>query len=376
MNINNMLKIFEKELLQNLRETKGNAMMVLFPIVLIVILGTALSTMFGKDAELDVAKVLYTNKAGKELAAGFESFMEHAGELGIEFEETDDIEAGIGSVKHAGYSCYVLLKDDPQEIILYKNDRYYFEANLVEIILHSFVGKYNAISVVAAENPAMLETVMEDPEIDLLELKSLDRERQPSSMDYYSVTMLTMILFYSAMTGYWSVKNEQNLKTGNRILCSPVHKSEILTAKVMGSIIVTIIQGFLVLVFSRFVLNAYWGANIWPIIAVIISEAIMAVSVGVGIAFTVRNEAASSSILNTVIPIFVFFGGGYVPFEVLGEFLQKISVISPIRWMNMAIFNVVYSNDFSHVPVAIAINLVIAVIFITVSSLAYRKEAV
>jgi len=376
MNLGNVFKIFNKEMLHNMRETKGNVMMILFPIILIVILGMALSPVFGTQTEIGEVKVLYTKAEDSEISAGFERFMEYAGKVGMKFEETDDIEAGVASVKQATYSCYVLLKDHPQEIILYKNNRYYFEANLVETMLRTFVEKFNVISAVASENPVMLEKALEEPKTGFTDVKLLNRERQPGSLDYYSVTMLTMILLYSSMTGYWSVKNEQNCKTGNRMLCSPINMREILAGKTLGSITVTIIQAFLVLAFSRFVLNAYWGDNIWPVIAVIVSEAIMAVSIGIGVAFAIRNEAASSAVLNTVIPVMVFFGGGYVPFEILGKALQKISVISPVRWTNRAIFSAIYSNDYSIVPVAVMINLGIAVLFIVASSLVYRKEAV
>lgn len=90
---------------------------------------------------------------GSQLEQAFTGFIEQAGKMGVMFEETDDSNLGIEMVKQADYSCYVLLKDNPRVIRLYKNNRYNFEANLVETLLNAFVERYNAISEIARENP-------------------------------------------------------------------------------------------------------------------------------------------------------------------------------------------------------------------------------
>lgn len=142
----------------------------------------------------------------------------------------------------------------------------------------------------------------------------------------------------------------------------------------MGCILITVMQALVVFLFSKLILNANWGGNIGVILAVIVSEAIMAVSIGTCIGFTIKNEGLSVGIINLAIPIFVMLGGGYVPIDTMGEFFQKLSVISPVKWTNQAIFRVIYNNDFSYVPVSITINLLIAFLLIMVSSMVYRKE--
>lgn len=373
----NIGPVFIKELKHHLREKKANIMMILFPIALIVILGSALSSMFNTTKiELDGVKVLYTNMGGSQLEQAFTGFIEQAGKMGVMFEETDDSNLGIEMVKQADYSCYVLLKDNPRVIRLYKNNRYNFEANLVETLLNAFVERYNAISEIARENPAALADVMDETDKEFYYIKSLDGKRKPTSTDYYSVAILTMVLMYSSIAGMSSIRMEKSLKTGNRILCSPVKKHEILIGKVMGCIMITILQSLMVFLFSKLILNAYWGDNIGVIIAIIASEAILTVSFGTCIGFTIKNEGLSVGIINTVIPIIVMLGGGYVPLDTMGEFVQKLSVVSPIKWTNQAIFRLIYNSDFSYVPVSIAVNLIISALLITVSSIVYRKEAV
>jgi len=374
--VNNVIVVFKKELKLNFRAKTANIMLILFPIVLIIILGMAFSSSFGANIQLDEVKVLYTDQGSLQLSNAFKEFIEQGKKMGIQFKEIDDVQAGLESIKQAEYSCYVLLKEDASKIELYKNDRHYFVANLVEAILRTFVDRYNVIAGIAGQNPAMLKKIMEENAVDFLDVKSLGNRRKPGSTDYYSVTMLTMIILYSSFTGLWNIKNEQNLKTGSRVLCGPIKKHEFLLGKVMGSIGITIIQGLTVLFFSKWVLNAYWGTNIMPIIAVVVSEAVMAVSVGVGVAFSIKREAITIGIINLVVPVMVALGGGYFPLEELGGILGKLSVISPVRWMNRAIFNAIYNNDFSLIPVAIIINLIIASLFIGIASAICRKEEI
>ncbi|HOJ11042.1 MAG TPA: ABC transporter permease [Clostridiales bacterium] len=378
-----LLEILKKEFKHNLREKRGNIMMVLFPILLMLILGTALSGMFESNITFDDAKVLYSIEDEGNITEAFKSFMQQGENLGIGFEETENLNDGIEKIKNAGFSCFIIVNNEDSVLRFYKNDRYNFEANFVESILQVFVGRYNAIMEVAKENPAYLGTILSQDNIAIQQeskgfstVKTLDRTRQPRAIDHYAVVMLTMILMYSSLTGFWSIKNEQNLKTGNRLLCARVQKHEILLGKVLGSIIATLVQAFIVIFFSKFALKAYWGQHIGIVILIIISEAIMAISIGTGIAFAIKNETISIGILNTIIPIMVFLGGGYIPLQVFRKTLLNLSAISPIRWINQSIFRVIYNNDFSLVPLTVTMNFTLAAVFIILSSLLYRKESV
>lgn len=373
----NIIIILIKEFRQNIRNWKANAMMVLFPIILIALLGAAFVNVFNHSIDLAGVKVLYTVQCTKELADGFKSFTGSLNkELGIVFEETGDTEKGIKSAKDTEYSCYIILTDNPAEIKIYKNTRYNTGANMVESLLNTFSERYGAIAEIAKTNPSVLNKVISEASADFVKTETINKKRQPGSLDYYAVTMLTLIIMYASLTGFWAVKTEQNLKTGNRLLCAPVRKYEMLVGKVLGGIIVTIVQVLVVLLFSWLILKADWGSDIFTVLLVVISESVMAISLGVGCAFLIRNENTATGILNTMIPVFVFLGGGYVPLSVAGEGVARLSVISPVKWTNDALFRVIYNNDYSYVWPAILISLGVAAIFIIISAYFSNREAV
>lgn len=57
--------------------------------------------------------------------------------------------------------------------------------------------------------------------------------RLKRAMDYYALTMLTLILMYSSIAGVFAIKSETIARTLNRLLCSPVGKHEILIGKIL-----------------------------------------------------------------------------------------------------------------------------------------------
>jgi len=374
----NIINILVKEFKHNTRNWKANAMMVLFPILLIIILGAAFVNMFSQSIDLSGIKVLYTTQCSKELADGFRNFTDELNKgMKIVFVETTDTEKGIKSAgDNTEYSCYILLTDNPEEIKIYKNERYNTEANMVESILKGFAQRYGAIAEIARTNPAVLGKVMSDTTADFVKTEALNKERQPGSLDYYAVTMLTLIIMYASLTGFYAVKNEQNLKTGNRILCAPVRKYEVMVGKVLGGILVTIVQVSVVLLFSKLILKADWGNDILTVLLVVLAESIMAISLGVVCAFLIKNDGAASGILNMLIPTVVFLGGGYVPLSTMGEGVSRLSVISPVKWTNEALFKIIYNNDYSAVLPAIMICLGVAALFIMISAYFSSKEAV
>jgi ABC-2 type transport system permease protein len=351
-------------------------MMVLFPIVLIIILGAAFSGAFDSTIKLGDVNVLYTVQSGKYLEDSFKSFTkELEGEMGITFVETSNIDEGMESVRNTKYYCYIQLTNNPEEIKVYKNERYRGVAGLVQSMMNVFAERYSAIAEIYKQNPSIVGKILSDQSMDFVRTESLDKKRQPSSLDYYAVSMLTLILMYASLTGLWGVKGEQNLKTGSRILFSPVRKSEYLLGKVLGGILVTLVQACLIILFSKFILKAYWGTDILTIMLLVVAQSIMAISIGTGIAFLIRNDGAASGVLNSIIPVVVFFGGGYTPLENMGPGIMKLSVVSPVRWMNDAIFRVIYNNDYSLVLTALLVNLAVAAAFILVSAVLSRKGA-
>ncbi len=368
-----VLLIILKEIKHNIRNYKANAMMILFPIILIIILGAAFSGTFDSTIKLGEINVLYTidenvNTADPMFEKAFNSFRDGMNkEHDIKFEETEDINVGMAGIENKQYDAYFHITGDPVRADMYKNESSGFKTGIVENAMGSFLDTYVTMSVIARNNPAALTAQQSPDSGGYVKISSIDRKRQPGSTDYYAITMLTLFLLYATLTGFWGVRSEIEEKTAARILCSPTTNYQLLAGKVLGGITVTILQALVVILFSGLILKADWGEDLFTVALLVISYSIMAVSIGVALAYMIRNGEAASGILNSVIPVLVFLGGGYVPLETMNANLSTIASISPVKWINSALLNVIYDGNYSSVAVSVCINLGMAVLFIVFS---------
>lgn len=372
------MKIFNiiiKEIKHNFRNKRVLAIMILFPIVLIVILGTAFSKVMSNDVQLGEIKVLYTVQGEGNVEKAFEDLQKGLKEYNVSFKETEDIKKAKESVQDSNYSCYLLVNEDSKEIKIYKNDRYYLDASFVEGILNTFIQRYNVINEIQEKNPRVIAEILKGSNKSFVKMEALNEKKEPRAVDYYGVTMTTLIVLYSAMTGAYAMKSEKNGKTEGRMMVAPIGKKEIFIGKILGALVVTILQIFIVIIFSKYVVGVNWGDNIVILILVIGSEIIMAVSLGIGVSFLTKTESAMNGILNSIIPVMVFLGGGYVPLEQFNsEILNTISNFSPVRWVNSSILNIVFRNNYEKVLPTIAINITAAVILLVTASMLFRGE--
>jgi ABC-2 type transport system permease protein len=365
---------FCKEFKHMARNKNGLLMRVLFPLALILILGTALSGSFEDSTLFKTIDLLYLDSSPAESRGAFKSFLDAGVEMGMRFHRTESRKSGIAGVKDGKYACFIV--NNPKGPVLYINESRLLEARLAETVLNGFLLRYSVRSAIGEDHPTVSENARRTSKPDeLLNETSLNPQRKPRAVDYYAVTMLTLIIMYSAIAGAYAIKREESAHTATRLLFSPVKNSEILTGKILGVIFVTLLQALVILLTSKYLFQVYWGDLPVAVMALLISEVIMAVSFGIGLAFIIKKQLIISGFLNLAIPALVFLGGGYFPVERFGKLFSYLAVLSPLRWSNQALFLVIYSSDLSMMIPAILLNLAVAVFFIGMASCLTRREA-
>jgi len=373
------MKIFNialKEIKHNLRDKQGMVIMIAFPIVLMWILGTALSGgMEGNSLMFDNTKVAYSIEGDGQRVDAFKQFIIKTEELGIKATKIQDYNKGINGVKGAEYASYIYFNDSENKISIFKNQRYNLEGAFVEGVFQTFVQKYNVIAEIAKVSPGSVEEILKSDSKKYVEVKSIDRKKQPRAIDYYGITMTTLIIMYGSLAGAFGINGEKTRKTGNRILISPIKKYEFFIGKNLGAFVSLLFQLLIVIIFSRYVLGVDWGDSPGVVFLIMASEAFMAIALGIGAAFIFKSESVISGVLNAMIPLMIFLGGGYVPIEQFNsQVLMNIAKISPVRWSNDTIFKVIYNGNFSDIFTTISINLIAAMVFLAISTLIFRKE--
>lgn len=370
-----ILLIAAKEIKQNLRDRKGMAMMILFPVLLMLVLGTALSGGFNNTISLKDTKVLYSISGSVQEKEAFSNFTETMKKTGIQFEKTDNINKALDGIKDTTYACLINVDSDNNVIDLYENEQYDLKASIVKVILNTYVQRYNLISQIAKLEPMEVKNINAYGNTDYVSVESIDKRITPSALDYYGVTMLTMIILYSSLYGSFSVGGEYINKTADRLLSAPIGRFEILTGKAIGNILSAIIQFIAVIIFSKFVLKIYYGNHIFEFLLLLFSEIIMAIAIGMSVSFIFKKQSVSTIILNMFIPLMVFFGGGYGPLDGMSNsLLTSFSKLSPIKWTNDTAFALIYGNSAGNLSISILINIGIAAVFLILASTFFIRE--
>jgi ABC-2 type transport system permease protein len=367
----NLIKIIVKELKQNFRNWRTSIMLILFPIVLMAVLGTALSGVFNNTVEIR-ADAQYSVHGSGPVVQAFETFRTSVEPMGVRFTRVEESADTFSEVRDLSLACYLIVSD--QGIILYKNSRAPLEADIIQSMLTVFLGRFNTAVAVAPVRPDLLKILAAGSGDTYVETTSLGGNRRARAIDYYAVTVLSFVVMFASVFGLSSIKREQRLRTADRMLSAPVRRWQILAGKIIGGLAVTSLQIAAALLFSRYVLGAYWGDDMATVGILLGSEVLMTASLGAGTAFLIKNEGAANGLLNTLGPVLATLGGSFNPLSTMGPAFQRIADFDPLAWVNRAILGVIYEGDYSAVFRAVAFCAGISIVFLAITAILSRKE--
>ncbi|MGV3489237.1 MAG: ABC transporter permease [Tuberibacillus sp.] len=367
----NVLNIALNEMRQQLSDKRTFIFQLAFPIILMLILGTALSGAFSSTIKIKDIDILYEIKADGEVKQAFHSFIKEAGKKDVHFVKAKAGMNGKAAVKQNKYDGFIRLSD--QGIQLYENSSNAIKGGLIEGNLKIFADQYNLASAVSVADAGEIKNAFA-PRENYVKETILNAIKQPGSMDYYAVAMATMTIFYSMMGACDLIRSERNGKTAIRLVAAPINKAEIFTGKLLGGIFVNVICVMLIVFISKFVLKAYWGNHLGIVFLVLLSEIILAIGIGLGVSYMITSEKAVNAILMVVVQVAAFFGGSYFEIDDPGEFGGIFTQLSPLHWANTSINKAIYANDFGPALHTSLLNLCIAVLFLTFSGVAMRRK--
>ncbi|HEX7056674.1 MAG TPA: ABC transporter permease [Bacilli bacterium] len=368
-----ILNIAKKEIKSDFRDFRTLVFMLAFPIVLMLILGTALTNAFSSNVQLGDIKLLYTVDAGSSLTSSWQQFVKEAGGFDIQFVQAKPGTDGKSKVEDYTYTGYVEVTDNGLDYFGSSIDT--IQSNVLQGMLNAFADKYNLASSAAKTDPAKIgEILAASAHGDYVQERTLHAGKAPGSLDYYAMAMTTMIVMYAAIGASTLINREKRYNTALRLLASPVSRGKIFTGKVLGNIVLNLLCVVIVVAFSRFVYQANWGTHYDAVFLVLLSETALAVSIGLAISYFLKGEA-SRGVLTILIQIFAFIGGAYFPVGAVGgDFLSFLPNLSPIYWANRSLTQIIYDgNVLAALPTA-GLNFGLAALLIMLAASAMNRR--
>nr|WP_307906355.1 hypothetical protein [Clostridium botulinum] len=171
------LNIAINEIKINFRDKKSMIMFIIWPIMLITVLGFSLNSAFNKIDLFQDTKIVYTMGENTKNKQAFEEFLDIIKKQGIEIYKENNTKIAKEKVQNKEYICYLNFHKEGNKIDFYKNDKYSSQASVVEVIANSFIKKYNTVVEVIKINPTLIKKDNINKINKYVEIESLENKK-------------------------------------------------------------------------------------------------------------------------------------------------------------------------------------------------------
>ncbi|MEB2302395.1 ABC transporter permease [Lysinibacillus xylanilyticus] len=369
----NIFTIAWNTIKRNAKEKRVIIMMIVFPIVLILILGNALNASF-EPSSMGTITVGYLNEDKGEVSGFFEDFL-YSDEIKdiVDIQEISSVAAGKDQLDENkidsfiyigdGYSNAIAKRDQKAEIEVMSTDVAGYKATVVNSIVDSFINGANVTSALnQLTNESMSTSRYEGEEVVKDVLITASGEK-PRAIDYYAITMFVMILMYGIAYVAEGLGEEVFGSMKDRFRSLPVKGYEMFLGKILGSIVLLLLQGLIIFGITKYAFNVDWGNSIGFVLLMLLVISFFATAFGVMLCTIARDVNQIRGLINTLVPLFTFISGGYLVID-----LGLIKYISPNYLMQTALFNNIYGGD-SHTTLTYILVLVGLIIVIGLFSI-------
>lgn len=192
--------------------------------------------------------------------------------------------------------------------------------------------------------------------------------------DVFSPMLIGYFVFFFVflITGIALLK-ERTSGTLERLLATPIKRSEIVAGYMIGYGIFALIQTIIIVFFSIYVLDIVHVGSIWLVLLTNILLALVSLSLGALLSSFAASEFQMLQFIPLVIVPQVFFSGIF-PLDNMVEWLQNIGRIMPIYYASDALNGVMYKGyTFSDISTDLTILAFFAIVFITLNIISLKK---
>jgi ABC-2 type transport system permease protein len=311
-----MLNIIMKETKEFLYDRTNLFFLILFPIIMIFLLGNLLSNLDKAEDTIGEIKIHY--KIDTEDVFWQASIQEFVKELGkdnsmIVLQQTDNLEESKEQAGKDEIACVVLFTGSPMELQIYEGNNN-IKNKAVNAIFSGFIQSSKGIQAVYLRNPLLFQESdslkSAGEQTDYVQQKDLGVNR--TMIDYYAVSMVAMISFMSVLGGAGAFMGERQNKTINRLILTPKNRVHVFLGKMLGMIPQTIIQITILMVVSVFIFKANYASTVEGnillfMLFVVVTLCMISIGAVIGIVIKVNPMAVLFPILWTM----MFLGGTY-----------------------------------------------------------------
>lgn len=333
--------------LRNMRDYKVMAALTVFPIVLMLIIGSALDGEFS-PMKVEAAKAGYLSEDKGAVSEQFAAYLQSDEIRGVlQVQEISKLEDGLRMVQSKEIDSLIhipahasegIAAGDASLIHVYGSGGY----SAVKPVVEGFVRMSNTSQATAKLGtqiqPAPYTSSIQDMPI-------LTAGLIPRGIDYYAVATLFQCLLIGGVLGVLSMTRDTASYTSQRTVIAPVKRYELLIGKIAGNALTLFSTTVAVFLISKYAFQANWNGNTALILIVLFLFSVISVSIGI-LLFQLTNSLVITVLLMTgLMMIFTLASGGFS--HKVSPLLEAIGWFTPSFHAQQTIFQSIYGGDSS-----------------------------
>jgi len=319
-------------------------------VLLIFLLGSAFSTLF-EPVTISTFEVVYCVDDAGEGGQTFIDNMKSQKSITeyIEFRQISSYDDAQEILESGSAEAFIYFPESFSEdlktadshtsVEVFMRDQSGVNATVVKTVMESFINSMNSAMAVY-KMQGNLEGFGFGETESIVEEGLSAEGKVPSSMSYYTIGMLLMMIFYGSQYGCEGVGEDYLGALGERKKLAPVKKWKLYTGKMVGLTLVSVIQAIIIILFSGVVFKVDWGTNYPMLLFVVLTFSALTTTLGALLCILTKDIQKGEIICIVLIILCTFLAGGFVAADFGG--LERIS---PSYYAKTALFNVVYDGS-------------------------------
>lgn len=355
-----------------LMDKKTVMLIILFPILLIFVLGMSLDSVFRKSTvTINKFDIAICNKDGKKYSEKFKDFLKSKDVSKVIKVREMNENTALNKIKSGKIPVLILIpegySDDIEsgntpDIKIYFDKGSEFEAKTVESFVKSYTGAVlSGQAAVKASNTELKKIGINGQNI--LKKLSLNSEDDNfkissssvissdniSSMQYYSAAMLAMFALFAGSLGTVSILEERESGTLLKLFSTEISKWEILCGKFLGTFLVGIFDAFILISFTSLIFKVDWGNSVSGLL--ILSFSMVFASCGFAYFLPIFLKTSKSVSISSMVIIMImsFIGGNMYPISQMSSSIQSASKFFINNWALIGYLRLMHGGNFSSV---------------------------
>ncbi|HEY5524929.1 MAG TPA: ABC transporter permease, partial [Clostridium sp.] len=181
------------------------------------------------------------------------------------------------------------------------------------------------------------------------------------------------VFFFVFLISGISLLKERTSKTLEKLLSTPIKRSEIVFGYLLGYGLFAVIQTIVVVFFSIYVLNIRLEGNIFLVLLTNILIAFVALSLGILLSTFANSEFQMMQFIPLVVVPQIFFTG-LIPVDAMANWLQNVAHVMPLYYGAQSLQGIMVKGYvFSDIQFDLIILLLFAIVFSILNILGLKR---